>query len=389
MARDSFDQEIWWEPRCCHASLWYDNWTQLGALHYIMPLDHVIDENFEEVNQLRVDERWDNNLLTKLIDSSICDHVNQVMGTIQQIEENDKQWWMPINKGKFYVGSAFEIIQSRKDPHKDIMFIWERCLPFKFSFLMWRIWFQRIPIGEVLVKSRIANHIECYCCDTNNRESFNHLFVLCLNATYLWKLFAGAIGMQGPFIQLKQTIYKWWEEDCATKLKPLCRAVPSFIIWQLWKRRNIILHGGSMTRHTMVLEINRNIHLMAKSRYSWLAEMPNTWTSIVQFLENYTTLINNTMVRWKFPERESYKCNSDGSSLGSNAFCIKNGQGELVYVEACKTEFCSALQAKVKGFKGGLLYCLGHKLLPLTMETDSVTIKKILDGIWRCLGLFL
>ncbi|XP_049364733.1 uncharacterized protein LOC125829561 [Solanum verrucosum] len=41
----------------------------------------------------------------------------------------------------------------------------------------------------------------------------------------------GAIGMQGPFIQLEQAIYKWWEEDCATKLKPLCRAVPSFIIW--------------------------------------------------------------------------------------------------------------------------------------------------------------
>ncbi|KAG5604963.1 hypothetical protein H5410_026455 [Solanum commersonii] len=92
MARDSFDQEIWWEPICGHANLWYDNWTQLGALHYIMFVDHVIDQNFEEVNQLRVGERWDNNLLTDLIDSSICDHVNQVMGTIQPTEEEDKQW---------------------------------------------------------------------------------------------------------------------------------------------------------------------------------------------------------------------------------------------------------------------------------------------------------
>ncbi|KAH0689466.1 hypothetical protein KY289_016824 [Solanum tuberosum] len=61
--------------------------------------------------------------------------------------------------------------------------------------------------------------------------------------------------------------------------------------------------------------------------------MPNTWPSIVQFLENYIPLINNTM-------------------------------------------------AEVKEFKGGLLYYLGHNLLPLTMEIDSVTIK-ILDGFWE------
>ncbi|KAG5604964.1 hypothetical protein H5410_026456 [Solanum commersonii] len=110
--------------------------------------------------------------------------------------------------------------------------------------------------------------------------------------------------------------------------------------------------------------------------------MYNTWPSIVQFLENCIPLINNTVVMWKFPEGESYKCNSDGSSLGSNDFCIRNGQGESIYAETCKTEFSSALQDDVKGFKGGLLYCLGHNLLPLIIETDLVTIKKILDGIW-------
>lgn len=26
---DILDQEIWWEPKCGHSSVWYDNWTQL------------------------------------------------------------------------------------------------------------------------------------------------------------------------------------------------------------------------------------------------------------------------------------------------------------------------------------------------------------------------
>ncbi|KAH0654406.1 hypothetical protein KY289_032084 [Solanum tuberosum] len=91
MARDSFDQEIRWEPRCGHASLWYGNLTQLGALQYIMYVDHVIDGNFEDVNQLRLDGRWNNNQMTDLIGKNICDHVIHVIGPIQQTEERDQQ----------------------------------------------------------------------------------------------------------------------------------------------------------------------------------------------------------------------------------------------------------------------------------------------------------
>lgn len=37
-ARDYKDQEIWWETKNGHANIWYDNWTQLGVLHYILPM---------------------------------------------------------------------------------------------------------------------------------------------------------------------------------------------------------------------------------------------------------------------------------------------------------------------------------------------------------------
>lgn len=55
----------------------------------------------------------------------------------------------------------------------------------------------------------------------------------------------------------------------------------------------------------------------------------------------------------------------------------------MVYARARKLEVCSALEAETKGFKDGLLYCLSHNLFPLTMESDSLTIKKILDGTWE------
>lgn len=118
---------------------------------------------------------------------------------------------------------------------------------------------------------------------------------------------------------------------------------------------------GNMTRNAMVLEINRNVYFMARARYPWLAEIPNTWPYIVQFLESYTPLISTTVIRWKCPEGGRYKCNSDGFcqvnyGLCSKSFCIRDGQGDLVYARASKLEFCSSLEAELKVLK--MVYCI-------------------------------
>lgn len=54
-ARDCFDQEIWWEPKCGHSSIWFNSWTQLCALYYYfhVPNEHII--SFEEVQQLMIE----------------------------------------------------------------------------------------------------------------------------------------------------------------------------------------------------------------------------------------------------------------------------------------------------------------------------------------------
>lgn len=83
----------------------------------------------------------------------------------------------------------------------------------------------------------------------------------------------------------------------AGKLKPIFKAIPAFIIWQIWKRRNVIKHEGNMTKHSIIMEIYRNIYLFTKFRYPWLKETPKTWTIIVQFLEGYSTLISYKIVR--------------------------------------------------------------------------------------------
>lgn len=65
------------------------------------------------------------------------------------------------------------------------------------------------------------------------------------------------------------------------------------------------------------------------------------------------------------------------------AFCVRNQLEDLIFAEFRSIELCSALEAEVKEFRLGLMYCVNHNMSPLNMETDSLIIKKVLEGIWE------
>lgn len=61
-------------------------------------------------------------------------------------------------------------------------------------------------------------------------ETWEHLFVACHKAQFLWNMVGRAAGIEGPFLQLKDTIFKWWNANCSAKLRPLFNAIPGFIL---------------------------------------------------------------------------------------------------------------------------------------------------------------
>ncbi|KAG5595337.1 hypothetical protein H5410_036569 [Solanum commersonii] len=84
---------------------------------------------------------------------------------------------MPISDGKFKKG-----------------------LPFKISFFMWRLWFRRTHIREVLIRRRIVDHLR------------------------------NAAGLNFPIVPLSQIIQDWWKDDGVPKVMPRFKAIPAFII---------------------------------------------------------------------------------------------------------------------------------------------------------------
>ncbi|XP_075083488.1 uncharacterized protein LOC142167230 [Nicotiana tabacum] len=145
----------------------------------------------------------------------------------------------------------------------------------------------------------------------------------------------GAAGINVP-LKLKQVIRHWWNAQFCPTLKPLYQAVPSIITWELWKKRNVGKHGGSVSKDRVIREVNRTLHQLARVRYAWLSNIPLLWPDIIQFFEGYKLILITRRVTWQLPHYGWYKCNTDGASKenpgpSSLGFCVRNDEGNLVY----------------------------------------------------------
>ncbi|XP_060190609.1 uncharacterized protein LOC132619859 [Lycium barbarum] len=76
-ARESIEQEIWWEPNIGSSNIWFDNWTKLGALSYVVPQSWQINEHAEDVSELMTDGGWNVNKLMQLFPEDIVQHILQ------------------------------------------------------------------------------------------------------------------------------------------------------------------------------------------------------------------------------------------------------------------------------------------------------------------------
>lgn len=84
-ARQEVDHEIWWEMKHGTTNVWHENWTELGALYHLVPLDHHIDKELQKVAELRQGDGCNEQLIDQVFPEDIDDHIKQQM----QFESNE------------------------------------------------------------------------------------------------------------------------------------------------------------------------------------------------------------------------------------------------------------------------------------------------------------
>uniref|UniRef100_A0A0V0HGK0 Putative ovule protein n=1 Tax=Solanum chacoense TaxID=4108 RepID=A0A0V0HGK0_SOLCH len=96
--KEEIKQEIWWQVKAGNNSLWYDNWTQQGALYYIE--EAVPERSALEVRSFITNDEWDQEKLKSVLSE---DMARYIMDSIKHFntEGIDHAWWMENAKGEF------------------------------------------------------------------------------------------------------------------------------------------------------------------------------------------------------------------------------------------------------------------------------------------------
>ncbi|XP_060200379.1 uncharacterized protein LOC132628633 [Lycium barbarum] len=370
-ARDNMEHEMWWEPRSRTANIWFYNWTKLGALYYLVPDEFVVDETVQDVKELRNQDGWNMSKLQQLFPTDIVDHIPEELDFHESTEEWDKPRWMMTTSGKFTVRSAWELLR-RKFVKSDIYkSIWIPGLPFKISFFFLRLWKCKLPVGDIM--RRIGSDIEgkFYCCDPKQCETVDHLFVTRKVSSQVWRYVKAAAGITTTLLQVKHVIQVWWNANFSSMFKSIIRAMPVITMWQIWKWRNTMVHGGKMTINKVIYEINLTTHQMCRVRNPRM-QVPKSVPQIMQMIETYKPHIVSKIVRWNLPMPGWFKCNSEGASRGnlgpsSVAFCIRDSEGDLMHAAARIISDGSNLVAEAMALQEGIKYCVTNDLLPVNI----------------------
>ncbi|XP_059295549.1 uncharacterized protein LOC132048883 [Lycium ferocissimum] len=388
VATEEIENEIWWEIKAGTTNIWHENWTKLGALYHVVPDSFLVNENLTDVSELIEDGKWNDSLLQLSFSNEIVDHIKEDIH-VEQLQGNwDRPWWMPTPNGNFIVNSAWNILRNRGEKHEDFDHLWIQGIPFKVSFLIWRLWKHIISTDDNLRRIRIPIVSRCYCCESHRIETMQHLFLGSRFARGIWEVFLQAAGLQVNMVQLHQVIKHCWRAKCGEKLKPIVQAIPAMIIWELWKRRNTIGHRGRVSFRKVVHEVNNSLFYLTKIRYPWLNSIPFLWPEIVAMLDNYNPRIITKVMYWKLPPDRWFKCNTDGATRGnpgdsSYGFCVRNWLGDLLYAQSETIGESTNVIAEAKAILEGIKYSIDMQLLPLIVETDSLLLKNMVEGEWK------
>ncbi|XP_060194972.1 uncharacterized protein LOC132624169 [Lycium barbarum] len=66
VARDTIEEEIWWEPRNGSANFWFDYWTKLGPLAQLTPVNFPMVDSIQDVADVMENGTWNYQTLHKL-----------------------------------------------------------------------------------------------------------------------------------------------------------------------------------------------------------------------------------------------------------------------------------------------------------------------------------
>lgn len=164
-------------------------------------------------------------------------------------EIEDSCSWLAANSGKFSISSVWGWWTAAKEPGLRMPAgVWASLAPPKMQFFCWLAWRGRVKTSSFLRRIRVlpANIVsQCVFCHSEE-ESLEHVLLFC---PLVWKCWAAMAGWWDQSWVIPGTIeglLRWWSEGKEKSwIFRAWQAIPSLVLWSVWKLRNECLFKGA------------------------------------------------------------------------------------------------------------------------------------------------
>lgn len=313
--KQKVEEHIKWKLNSGNCSFWWDNW--LGVRHLAQFSSDSNRFNNTTVAEFWVGGQWNLNVL---IQQAPHNQLANILSTELYIQMDlpDQAIWQLNNDGKFTCSSAWNDIREKKTKSLFNNFTWHKNIPFKASFLLWRTLRGKLPTNEKLTSfGNEPAHCFC-CCNRSSQDTIDHTFNSGPFATYVWRSFAAAAGINNDHSSLPQLIMQWWSTKCNNEAhRLLLQATLIFICWNLWKNRCARKYGGKQSSMSRVkYAIYKDNYKLMTTTFPQI-KWPSNWKELISKGEKCIHDTKVTTVLWLKPPDQWVKISSDGSALNN------------------------------------------------------------------------
>ncbi|XP_019199981.1 PREDICTED: uncharacterized protein LOC109193567 [Ipomoea nil] len=376
--RDEAERAMGWRLFQGRVNFWWDNWSGLGPLGRLYP--------FPGVSYSRAP------LLDFVTDGvlDLFDHPDLALAglhvDLSRLGQGprDIPVWRPASDGMFSFATAKSFLRPARlvDPDPFLARCWHKHLPFKVSFLAWRVFRGRLPTDDVISRFGHVVVSRCWCCPAPAFDSIAHIFYSGDTARAVWHHVFASLGLQSRHRSLRTLIASWGRSGTHNPLRSfvLCR-LPYLVLWELWKHRNGCLHGRDTPSVARVMfGVARGVVECLYRRWPGQHILPPNWRMIVSYLEAHVPRRVIRSVRWSPPSSGSLKLNlALLASEGGAAALVRNQGGGLCYGVSWSRQG-ETIRGLFRVLFSCLTWCLdgGHRVL--VVETSVLDLEAYFDA---------
>ncbi|KAK6782008.1 hypothetical protein RDI58_019804 [Solanum bulbocastanum] len=293
--KHTVENHIQWKIRDGSSSFWWDNWLGVGPL-----AQYTTDSNRfnnDRISDFMQDGQWK---MRKVLQLAPQQHVHRILAMQIQLQhgQKDQAVWKLNTNGNFSVSSAWNIIRETRNKTKINANTWQKYIPFKCSFLLWRAIRNKLPTNEKLANFGVEPN-NCYCCSSPGADTIEHTFNTGNFAMRVWKHFAVSLGIATNYLPLRNMIMRWWSATYNNEAhKLILQAIPIFICWNLWKNRCANKYGGKKTNMTRVKYlVTLDSFKLLQTAFPYI-RWPMEWSRLCTLIEKCSHDIKITIVQW-------------------------------------------------------------------------------------------